>query len=77
MGQSRNGGNRREGEIFTNTRYRFSAAFQRLMILLYTLHQKSTWAVPNSPRRPRWAGADSEAREPKSKRAEKIIFTPV
>ena len=46
MGQSRNGGNRREGEIFTNTRYRFSAAFQRLMILLYTLHQKSTWAVP-------------------------------
>ena len=35
MGQSRNGVNRREDEIFTNIRYRFSAAFQRLRIRLY------------------------------------------
>ena len=49
LGQSRNGGNRREGEIFTNKRYRVSAAFQLLRRPLYTLHQKGTWAVPHSP----------------------------
>ena len=72
--QSRNGGI--GGKVLYLRIYGtvFQRAFHRLGIPLYTIHQKATWAAPPRLRRPRGRYQLVRAREPESKRKEKIIL---